>query len=261
MRAVGAVATLAGGNAAPTLDPCCLRGACLRGLGARRDRRRARQRRTRRPRSSTAPGHWGTSSSSFRPGRVPAREIPAVPTSSTGPTWWSASRRSRTRTRTATATRSRSGSTRPPRSRSSAASCAKAGALLVGAIARADERAREDRPEAERLTLLAEPAELVGVHPAVDPDMLGARLQVLADRDDVDPVRAQVAHRLDDLVVRLAEADDDAGLRHHRVVRQLLRAREQPQRLVVARLRAAHVRMEAADGLDVVIEDIRPFGE
>ena len=41
-------------------------------------------------------------------------------------------------------------------------------ALLVGAVARADERAREDRAEAERLALLAEPAELVGVHPAVD---------------------------------------------------------------------------------------------
>ena len=41
-------------------------------------------------------------------------------------------------------------------------------ALLVGAVARADERAGEDRAEAERLALLAEPAELVGMHPAVD---------------------------------------------------------------------------------------------
>jgi hypothetical protein len=41
------------------------------------------------------------------------------------------------------------------------------------------------------------------VHPAVDRRVLRARLQVLADRDDVDAVRAQVAHRLDDLVVRL----------------------------------------------------------
>ena len=62
-------------------------------------------------------------------------------------------------------------------------------ALLVRAVARADERAREDRAEAERLALLAEPAELVRVHPAVDRRMLRARLEVLADRDDVDAVR------------------------------------------------------------------------
>ena len=35
-----------------------------------------------------------------------------------------------------------------------------------------------------------------------------------------------------------------------------LRPREQPQRLVVARLRAAHPRVQAADGLDVVVEDL-----
>src|SRR6185437_5088174 len=81
--------------------------------------------------------------------------------------------------------------------------------LLVGAIARANERPGEDRAEAERLALLAEPAELVGMHPAVDLRVLRARLEVLADRDDVDAVRPQVAHRVDDLVVRLAEADDD----------------------------------------------------
>src|SRR5213082_1193590 len=91
-------------------------------------------------------------------------------------------------------------------------------ALLVGAVARADERPREDRAEAERLALLAEPAELVGVHPAVDLRVLGARLEVLADRDHVDTVSAQVAHRLDDLVVRLAKADDDPGLRQHWVI-------------------------------------------
>ena len=47
-------------------------------------------------------------------------------------------------------------------------------ALLVGAVARADERAGEDRAEAERLALLAEPAELVRVHPAVDRRVLRA---------------------------------------------------------------------------------------
>src|SRR2546421_7303619 len=86
-------------------------------------------------------------------------------------------------------------------------------ALLVGPVARADERAGEDRAEAHRLALLAEPAELVGVHPAVDRRVLRRRLEVLADRDHVDAVRAQVAERLDDLVVRLPQADDDPALR------------------------------------------------
>src|SRR4051794_14773571 len=61
-------------------------------------------------------------------------------------------------------------------------------ALLVCAVARADERPGEHGAEAERLALLAEPAELVGVHPAVDRRVLRARLQVLADGDDVDSV-------------------------------------------------------------------------
>src|SRR5688500_2219467 len=81
--------------------------------------------------------------------------------------------------------------------------------LLVGAVARAYERAREHRAEAERLALLAQPPELVGVHPAVDGRVPRRRLQVLADGDHVDAVLAQLAHRLDHLVVRLAEADDD----------------------------------------------------
>src|SRR5205814_6640714 len=95
--------------------------------------------------------------------------------------------------------------------------------LLVGAIRRADERAGEDRAEAERLALFTEPAELVGMHPALDLRVPRARLEVLADRHDVDAVRAKVAQRLDDLLVRLAEADDDPGLRQDGVVGQLLR--------------------------------------
>src|SRR5438874_1280208 len=53
--------------------------------------------------------------------------------------------------------------------------------------------------------------------PAIDLRVLRARLQVLADRDDVDVVLAQIAHRLHDLVVRLPQPDDDPGLRHQRV--------------------------------------------
>src|SRR5438093_2177289 len=101
--------------------------------------------------------------------------------------------------------------------------------LLVGAVGAAHQRPGEDRAEAERLALLAEPADLVRLHPAVDLRVLRARLEVLPDRDHVDPVRAEVAHRVDDLVVRLAEPDDDSGLGQHRVVGQHLRAGQQPQ--------------------------------
>ena len=45
-------------------------------------------------------------------------------------------------------------------------------------------------------------------------------------------------------------------LRQHVVVGDLLGAAEQPERAVVARLAAAHLAMEAADGLDVVVEDV-----
>src|SRR5436189_4317953 len=69
-------------------------------------------------------------------------------------------------------------------------------ALLVGPVGGADEGPREDRPESERFALLAEPAELLRVHPAVDPSVLRRGLQVLADGDDVHADRAQVAHRL-----------------------------------------------------------------
>src|SRR2546430_8443871 len=120
--------------------------------------------------------------------------------------------------------------------RDRAAACFGRVPLLVGAVARADERSREDRAESERLALLAEPTELVRMHPAVDPGVLCARLQVLADRDDVDAVFAEVAQRFDDLVVRLPQPDDDPGLRQHGVVGELLRAYEQPERFVVARL-------------------------
>jgi len=82
--------------------------------------------------------------------------------------------------------------------------------------------------------------------------VLRARLQVLADRHDVDAVCAQVAQRLHDFVVRLAHADDDPGLREHVVVGDLLRALQQPERAVVVGLAAAHLPVQAAHGFDVV---------
>src|SRR2546421_5804971 len=98
--------------------------------------------------------------------------------------------------------------------------------LLVGSVARPHQRTRENRAEAECFALLAEPAELVGVHPAVDLGVFRRGLEVLADRDDVDVVRTQVAQRLDDLAVRLPKSDDDPRLRQDGIAGELLRARE-----------------------------------
>ena len=121
-------------------------------------------------------------------------------------------------------------------------------ALLVRAVRRAHERAGEHRAEPERLALLAEPAELVGVHPAVDrprASATGWRYWPIVTTST--PCCAQVAHRLDDLVVRLAEADDDPGLRQHVVDGELLRplagarapCRSSPSRRACARAAAA----------------------
>ena len=95
------------------------------------------------------------------------------------------------------------------------------------------------------------------MHPAVDRGVLRRRLQVLADRHDVDAVRAQIAERVDNLVVRLAEPDDDPRLRENGILGDLLRAREQPERSVVGRLAAAHLAMQPAHRLDVVVEHVR----
>ena len=45
------------------------------------------------------------------------------------------------------------------------------------------------------------------------------------------------------------------------VVGDLLRAAQEPERLVVVGLRAAHPRVEPAHGLDVVVEDLGARGE
>ena len=46
-----------------------------------------------------------------------------------------------------------------------------------------------------------------------------------------------------------------------RIRRKLLDPLKQPQRLLVARLGASHPRVQAANGLDVVAEDVRPCVE
>ena len=74
-------------------------------------------------------------------------------------------------------------------------------------------------------------------------------------------MRAQVAHRVDHLVVGLAEPDDDPALGEDWIVGELLCALKQPERLVVGRLCAAHPAMQPPHRLDVVVEDLRLRGE
>src|SRR3954471_6176828 len=88
--------------------------------------------------------------------------------------------------------------------------------LLLGPVAGANERPGEDAAEPHLLALLAEPRERRQRHPPVERQVLAGRLQVLPDRDHVDVVRAQVAHGLEDLLVRLPHAGHDPGLRHQR---------------------------------------------
>ena len=75
---------------------------------------------------------------------------------------------------------------------------------------------RTSGPEATKAKPIARPSRGERIEPlrldeAVDRRVLRRRAQVLAERDDVDPGLAQIAHRLEHLVVRLADADHDAS--------------------------------------------------
>ena len=183
LRTTGTTASAPASSAATTRTSSSTRttmsGRCGRmpETGARRGRRPAGTRRA----SSRTPGPTGTGS----PGRQWAGSRPVERLALLGHALPDGRRNQ-------LGTRRREG--RPPRRPSfvSIRDCAASGfrcvALLVGAVRRANERAREDGAEAERLALLAEPAELVGMHPAVDLRVLRRGLEVLADRDDVDAV-------------------------------------------------------------------------
>src|SRR5207245_6887218 len=85
------------------------------------------------------------------------------------------------------------------------------------------------------------------------------RPKVLADREDIGPLRCDVAHRADDFLAGLPEADHDPALADE-LGRTLLRATENLERTWVARLRP-HTRIETHHGLDVVVQDLRSLGE
>ena len=75
-----------------------------------------------------------------------------------------------------------------------------------------DERSALDVPEAELHADLVEAAEVFGRDVAIERDVAVGRAQVLAEGEDVDVDGAEILHDLDDLLVRLAHAEDDARL-------------------------------------------------
>src|SRR5689334_13660571 len=90
--------------------------------------------------------------------------------------------------------------------------------------------------EAEGERRLAVVGELVGMDPAVDRQVLGRRLEILADGEDLDAGVPDVPDRGEDLVRRLADPDHDAGLHPAGVLPRLPAPRrlgEQPEAAVV----------------------------
>src|SRR5438552_12222826 len=85
--------------------------------------------------------------------------------------------------------------------------------------------------------------------------MVGGRSEVLPDGQDFHVVGPHVAEDLDDFVDLLPQPEHDARLREDRRVHPL-RALQQLQRPRVTTLRP-HLRVQAGDGLDVVIENVR----
>src|SRR3954469_2177535 len=134
------------------------------------------------------------------------------------------------------------------------------GHVLVGVVARPHERAGGDVLEAERVRGALQGGELVRVPVAHDREVLLGRAEVLADGEDLHAVLAEDAERLDELVVRLAEPDQQAGLRRHLVAAHLLRVAWDAARAQELRP-AARERVEARDDLDVVVEDVGPLGD
>ena len=133
--------------------------------------------------------------------------------------------------------------------------------VLVGVVelsARAGRRrcARSRASYAARLERL----ELVRVPVAHDRQVALGRAQVLADGEHLDALLAQLAERVDHLVVGLAEPDHQAGLRRHLVAAHRLGVGQHAQRALPARP-AAGDRVQPRHDLDVVVEDVGALGD
>src|SRR6266542_6990085 len=108
--------------------------------------------------------------------------------------------------------------------------------VTLSVIRGTHQRSRLDVRVAHRHPGVAEPRELVGRPVALDREVHGRGSQVLADREHVGALRADVTHRRDHLVLALAEADHDPGLAHE-IRGALLGAPQDLERSLVDRLR------------------------
>ena len=88
--------------------------------------------------------------------------------------------------------------------------------------------------------------ELVGVPVADDRQVALGRAQVLADGEDLDALLAQLAERVDHLLVGLAEADHQAGLRRDLVAAHRLGVVQHAQASAPSASRAARPGTAAA---------------
>jgi len=82
--------------------------------------------------------------------------------------------------------------------------------LFVGVVARTDESSAFDDAQADGEAEFFPTDELFGCDPAFDGKVLGARLKVLAYRENISSVGSDIAERLFDLCLLLAEAEHDA---------------------------------------------------
>src|SRR3989442_11055119 len=121
--------------------------------------------------------------------------------------------------------------------------------VLARLVAGAPQRPCRDEAESERQPLALEPREHFGAHELLDRQVLLARTQILAEREDVAVHRPQVAQRLDDFVVPLAEPEHDAALGPHPTA---LVEVQDVERLAGGRPAIAHPRRQPPPRLQVV---------
>src|SRR5258706_1712645 len=126
--------------------------------------------------------------------------------------------------------------------------------LLVGVVRGAHERPDGGVLEAHRRRFLPEQGENGGLDIALDRQVMRRGLQVLADGQHVDIVRAQIAHYREDFGIGLAEADHQAGFGRYARIKalELLQQRERVP-IVAARPRLL---VEPRHRLQVVVHHV-----
>ena len=123
----------------------------------------------------------------------------------------------------------------------------------AGTVAGTNQRAGHDSREAHVISSLGVCHELLRAHPTLDRVVHGGRAQVLGNREDIGASLAQVTHGLHDLLLGLAHAQDQVGLRDQPVV---VGRTDDLQGTLVLEGRADALE-DARHGLQVVGEDLR----